>query len=363
MEKYKILHIINGLAIGGAEKLLVDTLPIYNKNMEVHLLILNKPEESNIYYSQIKDKVKIYISPNKNPKSLKNIMYIRKILRKENYDIVHSHLKLSMYYLYFSTILLKQKPKLVHTEHNLVKKKNANLLSRKIYKNFNMIVAISEATKKSIIELLKIKESKIKIIYNGIRLENFNKVKQINKYNLIKNYQEEDVILLMVGRFSEQKDQKTIIKAITLLPKNYKLLLVGDGPLRTKAEELSRELGVSHRVFFLGIRKDVPNITKTSDIVIVSSNWEGFGLVAVEGMFSGKPVIGTNVPGLNEVITHPEMLFTVGDHHRLSEIIKKLDNKETLEKILKYQEKHSKNYELNNMINKQIELYKKIVKI
>ena len=106
----------------------------------------------------------------------------------------------------------------------------------------------------------------------------------------------------MVARFSEQKDQPTLIKAIKELPENVHLLLIGEGTLKQKNENLAKEIGVSDKVHFLGFRNDVERILKTVDIVVLSSNWEGFGLAAAEGMAAGKPVIASKVEGLREIV-------------------------------------------------------------
>src|SRR5690554_197490 len=141
----KILHVIQGLSIGGAEKLLVDTLPKYNEIYETHLIILKQPDENNIYYNLLRDKVTIHISPHKNIKSFKNIIYIRKILKREKFDIVHTHLLLDRYFTFFSTIMMIHKPKLVTTVHSIVNPEKEKKLSSFIYKRYNKIIAISTA--------------------------------------------------------------------------------------------------------------------------------------------------------------------------------------------------------------------------
>ncbi len=77
---------------------------------------------------------------------------------------------------------------------------------------------------------------------------------------------------------------------MVLLPDNYSLCLIGDGVRRPVCEELVKKLNLERRVIFLGLRNDVPRLLKTSDVVVTSSYWEGFGLATVEGMAAGKPV-------------------------------------------------------------------------
>ena len=93
------------------------------------------------------------------------------------------------------------------------------------------------------------------------------------------------------------------------LPVNFKLILVGEGPLKNSSQMLVQELCLKDRVFFLGNRDDVERIFKTADLSVLSSHWEGFGLVAVEGMAAGKPVIASNVSGLSEIVSGAGVLF------------------------------------------------------
>jgi len=136
------------------------------------------------------------------------------------------------------------------------------------------------------------------------------------------------------------------------------LLLVGQGPLQEEKKLLAKTLGLEKRVHFLGFRSDVERIIKTVDIIILSSNWEGFGLAAVEGMAAGKPVIGTNVPGLRDVIGDKDLLFEVGDEIELAnKVIKLLNNKEMYFQKAKQMQRRSENYDIKNMVAKYLKKY------
>lgn len=117
----------------------------------------------------------------------------------------------------------------------------------------------------------------------------------------------------MVARFAPSKDQATIIRALLLLDKDVRVRFVGDGETRPECERLAKELGVEDRVDFMGMQSKIPQLIAESYIGIQSSNWEGFGLTAVEMMACGKPVIATNVDGLKQVVEGTGLLFPVGD--------------------------------------------------
>ena len=110
-------------------------------------------------------------------------------------------------------------------------------------------------------------------------------------------------IVIMVAAFRKQKDQDTLIKAIAKLPQEkFELWLVGDGERREELKKLVVEQNMEDNVKFLGVRSDVANVLKTSDVVVMSSHWEGLSLSNLEGMSVGKPFVASNVDGLREPV-------------------------------------------------------------
>ena len=172
---------------------------------------------------------------------------------------------------------------------------------------------------------------------------------------------EDDKILIMISRFHKAKDQDTVIKAMEFLPKIYKLVLVGDGERREELENLVKEKNLSSRVFFLGIRKDVPDLLKTSYISIQSSIFEGFGITALESMSAGVPTIATDVPGLSAIVKDGGVLFPVGDFKGLAKIIFSLERNDKYNKIKKSCIEKSKMYDIKITAEKYINLYKNLL--
>jgi glycosyltransferase involved in cell wall biosynthesis len=97
--------------------------------------------------------------------------------------------------------------------------------------------------------------------------------------------------------------------------------LVGDGPRRSQLEELTKEQEVSEQVAFLGIRSDIPELLERSDVMVLSSHWEGLSLSSVEGMASGRPFIASDVDGLREVVEGYGLMFPEGDALALAKCI------------------------------------------
>ena len=162
----------------------------------------------------------------------------------------------------------------------------------------------------------------------------------------------------MVAGFREQKDHETVIRAIKLLPAEYKLLLVGDGVRRTTIEEYISSLQLNDRVKLLGVRTDVYSLIKMSDFSVLSSHWEGFGLAAAEAMACGVPTIASNVDGLSSVVENGGILFEKGNIDDLKNKILMLENDEVYKHYSKLGIEKAKQYDIKLMINKLQDLYK-----
>ena len=118
--------------------------------------------------------------------------------------------------------------------------------------------------------------------------------------------------LVMVARFEPQKDHDTLLRALaplTNLP--WQLDLIGDGQLRGKTEAQVKQLGLTERVHFLGVRTDVTEQLTTAQIFLLISNWEGFPRSILEAMRAGLPVIASDVGGSNESVSEGTSGFLI----------------------------------------------------
>ena len=191
-----------------------------------------------------------------------------------------------------------------------------------MYGQYSRIIAISEKAAELLAQ--HIGRNDISVIENGIDVQRYAQATPIDRHAIVPDYHDGDIIITMVAGFRPQKDQDSAIRALTHLPDNYKLCLVGDGERRNIIEALIAQLGMQQRVMLLGIRTDVPQILSASDVVVLASHWEGLSLSSVEGMASGKPFIASDVDGLREVIGGNGILFADGDHHQLATAIAEL---------------------------------------
>jgi len=112
--------------------------------------------------------------------------------------------------------------------------------------------------------------------------------------------------MVMVARFSDQKDHETLFKALAGVAEPFQMILVGDGPSFESTRQLAKDVGVASQVEFLGNRVDVPDILAGAQIFVLSSLWEGFPISILEAMRAGLPVVATDVGGVSEAVIDGE---------------------------------------------------------
>jgi glycosyltransferase involved in cell wall biosynthesis len=307
----KILYIINSLCGGGAEKLMNDLLPrIKNTGYDCELLVLTLKDEK--YFSSLTNQgIKVTEVPVKKKGHIARLNYIYKFIKKGKFDLVHANL---FPVLYYCSLIKRFKFNLVpfvYTEHNTDNRRRHVKILRPIekiiYKPFDCIISISNETQDSLLNWLKVDKKtseiqKFHVIFNGVPLEEFHNALPYSREKILNSQLNNDYLMCMIGSLTEQKNHLFMLDVIKLLPDKFKLVLLGEGPLRKLIEMKNKELNLEKRVIMMGFQKDVASIIKACDLVVIPSKWEGFGLIAVEAMACGKPVICNDVPGLSEVV-------------------------------------------------------------
>lgn len=183
------------------------------------------------------------------------------------------------------------------------------------------IIAISVSVKNSILEETKFKEQKVAVIYNGIQLP-AHASKRTNVHN-------GEIRLVYVGRLIKEKGVQILLQALPLINPDvhWSLEILGDGEYRTELEKLSAELGLSHKIQFLGTQKNIYDYLSSSDVFIHPAIWdEGFGITIVEAMSEGLVCIAFNKGALPEIIDDGLNGFLIDqiDPQKLASAIEKI---------------------------------------
>ncbi|MGB3343718.1 MAG: glycosyltransferase [Aequorivita sp.] len=360
----RILQIINSLSIGGAEKLIVDTVPLYQlKGIETDVLLLQNKKTS--FWDELKLISKGSIT-GLTTNSIYNPFLIFKIIPYlKKYDLVHLHLFPALYWVVLAKVFSLSSVALVYTEHNTNNRRRNSIfwrvLDRFIYSKISVIVTIAEEVDENLKEHLNFPGSKFKLINNGVDVSLYSNAVAYNKQDFFLN---NDFLLIQVSSFRWQKDQPTLIKSLKFLPPNVKLLLVGEGDSKSDCINLVKELGLENRVRFLGNRNDVPQLLKTADVVVLSSKHEGLSLSNIEGMSVKRPFIGSNVPGIREVVKGHGLLFNQGDEKELANLITTLmTNPEFYQETVTTCFERAKEFDINKMVAEYIKLYKEVLNV
>ncbi len=308
---------------------------------------------------------------------LKNKLNIRKLfdlyssIKDLNPDIIHLHHTYSGFWGRLIGYKLNN-TKVVTTIHNDMRFFNKyQKITRGLTLNFSdRIVCNSNNTKKSFLGWQKklIDEGKKLTIYNGIDVQ---KIFSQRNNNIKKEFSvsEEEFLIGNTAMLIEQKDQKTLIEAYKRFHEKVpdsKLLIVGDGKLRSDLESLTRKLDIEENIIFTGLvaRSKVFKIINSLDLFVMSSIYEGFCNAMVEAMVAENPVIATDVPPLPEVAGEDNALF-----------FEKKNSDELAQKMLRLYENEAErsdlaekarayaveNYSLENCVNEYEKLYKELI--
>ncbi len=218
--------------------------------------------------------------------------------------------------------LLAGVPHLVHVEHNTRERYSRWRLAqtRWLAKRTDRIVGCSEGVRRVLLGMGMPPERTIAIA-NGIRVEPFAGADAHAFAQRIPG-------IVMVARFSKQKDHATLLRAVALLRERGltpPVLLAGGGKARHRAplEALAGQLGITEQVQFLGVHRDVPGLLMRHQICVLSTHYEGMPLALIEGMAAGCAVVGSEVPGVREVIRDgiDGKLVTEGDAPALADVL------------------------------------------
>jgi len=332
----KILHIIDLMSVGGAQVLIKGIFETY-QNPNHFLFVLRKSSDliyvnhPNVKYSESTSKY-----------SLKAIFELKKHIKKHNIDVIHCYLLKSQIFGFVIKKFWFPKIKMIFHELGEIFMNN-----RKIYIKFmnvskkytDLYFAVSDSTKKALYEKFDIPDIKIVALYNYVISENYKKENfKINIEQKRKEYNigKEDFVIGYAGRLSSEKGPIHLINALPHIKYNFKLIIAGTGLQHKMLKDKVEKLGMKDKVVFLGFIKDMRSAYSIFDILVIPSEHESFGLVAVEAQCMGIPVIASNVPGLNEVVIEnvSGLQFENKNEKNLAEQINHLIEDENLRKTI-----------------------------
>jgi N-acetyl-alpha-D-glucosaminyl L-malate synthase BshA len=222
------------------------------------------------------------------------------------------------------------------------------------------VTAVSEYLREETYSRFDIKKD-IEVIPNFIDLDRFHRSDKEHFRKAISP--DDEKIVVHVSNFREVKRVPDVVSVFDYILKHgieAKLLLVGDGPDRNRAEQRCRDLGICDQVRFLGKQEQVEEVLSIADLFLIPSGSETFGLAALEAMGCGVPVISSNIGGLPEVNIHGETgyLCDLGDTDEMGEyavdILSDVEKQQTMSEQARHQ---AEKYELGDVVSRYEEYY------
>lgn len=331
----RVLQVITSLDRGGAENHLLALMTHADRQaFDFEVAVLRGEGELVPIFREAGIPVHLLSAQNRfDPLALRRLI---RLLRGGHYDIVHSHLFRADIYAGFAVSQLgEQPPLLVSTRHNddrFFLNPFIGIVHYLISSRQDLIIAISDHIARFTVSRGVRHPERVRRVYHGLEppvtlaLE-----REGQRIRQELGLAAEDFVVGNVGRLALQKGQRHLIAAMPALlervPRAH-AVIAGYGDLEDYLRGLASEVGVAERVRVLGPRKDVPALMHAIDVFAMPSIWEGFGLVLLEAMAAGRPIVASRVATIPEVVLDGEtgLLVPPGDPLALAEAVARLAN-------------------------------------
>lgn len=303
----RILHVIESLEFGGAEKVLVDLANEFAKQQHAVTILCLK--RIGALRAALDARVEVECLHLSEGSHYLLPWRLARLVKASDYDVVHAHTWGVLYETALGGLLAKT-PAVVFTSHGnyppaghsllrRLKRYARHALERQVLRRIDMTVPVSNAIKTEIATWAP--ETKIQTIHNGIEVlplvEPPGRPLRGNVFRII-----------TVGRLAPVKNHTLLLEAVADLRREtaIQLDILGDGPERAALEKLAQSLGIAAHVRFLGFRNDVRAYLAHADAFVITSDYEGISIAILEAMRAGLPVVATDVGGIRETVIDGE---------------------------------------------------------
>lgn len=351
--KIKIVHVVYSFEVGGVESLLVDLLNrIDSKVFEVHLVVLTN---DSVRMVELLRGVKVHVLNFKGD-DLKGVLFFSRLILtlsrlffKINPNIVHNHLSSFNLLLVTSSMVLSGVKavhiRTIHTSGGFYSDDRSykdgfrlflDRLAMRLYNPY--VISISNAVHENSVRYFKGLMKGIRLIYNGIDLDRFDKtvcVKDKERYG----FAVDSLVITYVSRMEDGKNHDFLIDIFSEILRMYPkaiLCFAGDGALKEYLMNKVAVANLSDSIIFLGSVSKVEHLLSSSDLAVFPSVFEGFSIVMIEKLAMGLPVVASDIEPFREIATdgHNAFLVSLDDRQRfLNSIILLLKKPELRDRI------------------------------
>lgn len=290
------------------------------------------------------------------PKVMRSVSILSGFIRDNDIQIIHANTRVTQYVAH----LLHKRcgVKYVSTFHGFYK---PHFFRRFFPFRGTKTIAVSQAVKQYLCQVFRFPADEVSVIYNGINKEDFSARKHAKRDF---GFSDDNILIGILGRLSPEKGHLLALEAFSLMPyrDNARLLIAGEGRLKSKLTRFVRARPLASRVSFLSLKSD--EFLDIVDILLVPSSSEGFGYVVLEGLAKGVCVVGFATGGIKEIIRDniDGVLFYTYQPGPLSAVLDRLiADPVTREKIRKQAVRRVEDFSLSQMAHQTEALYREVV--
>lgn len=249
-------------------------------------------------------------------------------LRELRVDLVHAHeFTMGVYGAAAARWLGIPYVITIHGPHYVAEAWRRRVALRWAFRNSLGVAAVSEHTRRVLLERLGLPPASVQLVHNGIQ----DRPGQRERVRRELGLAPDEVLVLSVGSLRVNKGHRVLLDAAARLERAglaapWRLAIAGEGPDREALESVVRVQGLAHRVHLLGQREDIPDLQAAADVFALASYWEGLPLGVLEGMFGGNAIVSTDVGGISEAVTHGEqgLLTPAGDSAAFADALRRV---------------------------------------
>lgn len=300
--KKNITIIIPRLDEGGVSRVFLNLAREFiKKGIAVHFV--TRTAESH-FISNIQDNAELSLS-NKDNLFFFLVLIFKTLFSSNKKTIITAGEDISCYAVFINLILLRRHRIIITIHSNIEKsflaKNNFLLPVRKrflsfFFKRSNNLIAVSQGVAQNLKKTLELRDKIINVIYNPVITDDF--YHKMREFSAPRTSNDEKIIIY-VGRLSKEKCVDTIIKSYFLISKkipNSKLWIIGDGSEKTHLQEIALSEKCGGKIIFFGHQENPLPFIYSSNVLVLASDWEGFGNVIVEALACGTNVVSHNCP-------------------------------------------------------------------
>ena len=317
--KYRVLHVLANLGAGGAERMAVHIVLGLNRQRFVPAIVAFSGRYGSDLEQQVDQAGINTWFLGKGPGFEWRTYYrLHRVFKEFRPDIVHTHVHVMRYA--FPSLVYFNPRLMVHTVNNIAEREiepRARWLQRLAYRRGVIPVAVAREVAVSLERLYGIGNSRV--VWNCIPTHLYASPQTSREaWRAKQGFSEEDVLFVCVARFAPQKNHALLINAFAKGPASdpkAHLVLAGQGVLRAQLQERVNQLGLTNRVHFLGLRRDIPDVLGAADVFALGSDYEGNPLSVIEAMAAGLPIVSTAAGGVPELLQNGIQGFIVQPGH------------------------------------------------